>query len=400
MMNYKQDFPLLAKNPVAYLDNAASTQKPKVVIDAISNFYETKYANVHRGLYQLSEQATQAYEDAREEVRTFIGAEKQEEIIFTSGTTASINLVANSLGDLLLKVGDVILLNPTDHHSNIIPWQLVAKRIGAEIQWFDITADAEIDLETVGEKITPEVKIIAVGHIANGSGIINPIAEIIEHAHKHDIPVVVDAAQSVPHLAIDVQKLDCDFLAFSGHKLCGPTGSGVLYGKEKWLERMEPWQGGGEMMSEVSRTGATWAELPAKFEAGTPNIAGAIGLAAAMKYLNGIGMDVIHDATNEIYKYLMIELQNLDYITVLGTSDMSKRNSIASFKIAGAHPHDIAQILDDNQVAVRAGHHCAQLLMECWNVVATTRASVYFYNDKNDVDLLIAGLQEVNKIFK
>ncbi len=397
--SFKHDFPIFVGNSLAYLDNAATSQKPQVVIDTLVNFYSTSNANVHRGLYDLSEKATEVYEAARVTTQQFIHASAPEEIIFTSGTTASINLLASSLSALQLQPGDVILLSPTEHHSNIVPWQLAAQRHGATIAWFDLTVDGTIDEGTIINKITDRVKIISVAHIANSSGTINPIEKIISIAHTKGIPVIVDGAQSVPHLATDVQALDCDFLVFSSHKMCGPTGVGVLYGKRAWLERMEPWQGGGDMIKEVHRDYSTWADIPNKFEAGTPNIAGVIGLAAAINYLQDIGMDSIEARCNELYTYLLDQLVSLEFVHIYGTKKRTERNSIVSFGVAGVHPHDVADILNREQVAIRAGHHCAQLLMTAWQVPATCRVSVYFYNEHSDIDTLIVGLKKVHETF-
>lgn len=396
---YKKDFPIFRDNNLAYLDNAATSQKPQVVIDSLVDFYTTSNANVHRGLYDLSEKATEAYEAARVTTQQFIHATAPEEIIFTSGTTASLNLLATSLSALQLQPGDSILLSPTEHHSNIVPWQLAAQGHNATIEWFDLNIDGTINEATIASKITERVKIVSVAHIANSSGTINPIEKIISIAHAKGIPVIIDGAQSVPHLVTDVQKLDCDFLVFSSHKMCGPTGVGVLYGKRDWLERMSPWQGGGDMIKEVHRDYSTWAELPNKFEAGTPNIAGVVGLAEAIRYLEGIGMKSIRTTCDNLYTYLLDQLATLDFVHIYGTKDRLQRNSIVSFGVAGVHPHDVADILNREQVAIRAGHHCAQLLMAAWQVPATCRASVYFYNEPSDIDKLIVGLKKVYETF-
>ncbi len=396
----QKDFPLLANSDVAFLDNAASTQKPRVVIDAITNFYSTSNANVHRGLYDLSEKATAMYEAVRDSTQAFINAKQREEIIFTSGTTASLNLVANSLGELVLKKGSVILLSPTEHHSNLVPWQIIAERYDAELRWFDLNDDGSLNLDALADKFDDSVAIVSIGHISNASGIVHPIETIIELAHQYDIPVIVDAAQSAPHQVIDVQKLDCDFLAFSAHKMMGPTGVGILYGKREWLDKMPPWQGGGDMIREVTCQQSTWAELPSKFEAGTPNIAGVVGFGAALEYLQGIGIDTLNIYVEELYEYLLKQLQSVGGLSVLGPSDMQQRSSIASFTLQGIHPHDIAHILNDNNVAIRAGHHCAQPLMQHWNVSATARASIYVYNTQEDVDRLVIGLEKVKETFK
>ncbi len=390
------DFPLLQNTNVAWLDNASTTQKPQVVLEAMTEHYIHYNANVHRGIYTLGEQATVAYESVRGQVQAFINASSSEEIIFTSGTTTSLNLVANSLGQLLLKPGDVILLSPLEHHSNLVSWQLVAQRTGAKLEFFEVLPNvAVIDVTALDKKIHERVKIISVTHISNAAGTIQPIETIITIAHRHHIPVVIDAAQSVPHGSIDVQKIDCDFLVFSGHKLCGPTGTGVLYGKKQWLEQMPPWQGGGDMIREVALEQSTYNDLPYKFEAGTPNIAGVIGLGAALSYLQTIGMMRIQQATTKIYQYLLDQLAQLDFVQVLGTVNRMQRSSIVSMTVKNVHPHDVAQILDAHHVAVRAGHHCCQPLMQLWQVPATTRISVYFYNTTEDINRLIVGLKDV-----
>jgi cysteine desulfurase/selenocysteine lyase len=386
----KPDFPLL-QSQLAYLDNAATTQKPAVVLEAMDQFYRTINSNVHRGLYQISEHATAQYEAVRDQVQQFIHAKQREEIIFTSGTTASINTLAYALTDLLVKPGDVILLSTVEHHSNLVPWQLAAKRHQAKLEFFDP--------EQLPSALPAHTKLVAMAHVANSSGQVLPVEQMIQLAHASNVPVVIDAAQSVPHQSIDVQALDCDFLAFSAHKLCGPTGVGVLYGKRQWLEQLQPVYGGGDMIRTVSLHASTWNDLPYKFEAGTPNIAGVIGLGAAIQYLSKLGMDNIQLETQAVYGYLLEQLRALPFVKLYGPSDDTKRSSIASFTVDGVHAHDVASILDQHQVAVRAGHHCAQPVMEQWGVPATARASVYFYNDRSDVDQLIAGLQVVFKTF-
>lgn len=395
----RDDFPLLKTQDVVWLDNASSTQKPEAVLQAMDEFYRKRYANVHRGLYKLSEVATEQFEAVRDTVQQFIHAYNHEEIIFTSGTTASINLVASELSRLLLNKGDVILLTPMEHHSNLVPWQLAANRFGARLEFFDLTPDDRLDLTTLAQKFHSRVKIVACAHISNAAGTINPIDRVIAEAHRHGIPVVIDAAQSTPHLALDVQALDCDFLAFSAHKMCGPTGVGVLYGKHQWLEQMQPWQGGGDMIRTVTLEHSTWADPPYKFEAGTPNVAGIIGLGAAIEYLQKIEMARIQTVVQELSDYLVEQLRSLDFVSVYGPNNPKERHAIASFTVAGVHGHDVAQLLDRNQIAVRAGHHCAQPLMERWGVPATIRASVYFYNTREDVDRLIEGLKVVYHIF-
>ncbi|MFA6475342.1 MAG: SufS family cysteine desulfurase [Patescibacteria group bacterium] len=385
----KHDFPIL-NNKLVYLDNAATSQKPEAVWQAMDQFYRTTNANVHRGLYRIAEQATTQYEAVRDTVKNFIGANSREEIIFTSGTTASINLLAYSLSNLLLQPGDVILLSKVEHHSNLVPWQLAAQRHQAKLEFFDPA--------NLPNQLPERTKIVSMAHIANSSGLILPIEKIIALAHVNNIPVIIDAAQSVPHLAIDVQKINCDFMAFSAHKMCGPTGIGVLYGKKNWLEKLEPVNSGGDMIRTVSLQEATWNDLPYKFEAGTPNIAGVIGLGAAIKYLQNIGLEKIQQTTNDVYQYLLEQIQQLDFVTTYGLTKHA--SSIVSFNVKGVHAHDVASILDQSNVAVRAGHHCAQPVMEQWGVPATVRASVYFYNDKADIDKLIVGLKKVYERFK
>lgn len=386
----RADFPLL-QSKLAYLDNAATTQKPTVVLEAMNQFYRTINSNVHRGLYHISEQATTQYEAVRDQVQQFIHAQQREEIIFTSGTTASINTLAYALGERLLKPGDVILLSRLEHHSNLVPWQLAAKRHQAKLEFFDP--------EALPTTLPEHTKLVAMTHIANSSGQILPIEQMIQLAHAYDVPVVIDAAQSVPHQPIDVQALDCDFLAFSAHKLCGPTGVGVLYGKRTWLEQLQPVYGGGDMIRTVTLQTSTWNDLPYKFEAGTPNIAGVIGFGAAIQYLTALGMENIQLETQAVYGYLLEQLRTLPFVTLYGPTDDLQRSSIASFTIAGIHAHDVASVLDQYQVAVRAGHHCAQPVMEQWGVAATARASVYFYNNRADIDQLITGLQAVYRKF-
>lgn len=395
--NPKQDFPLLKDSDLAYLDSAATSQKPSVALDAVQRFYETSNANVHRGIYQLSEHASQQYEQTRDSVQQFIHAKFREEIIFTSGTTASINTLAYSLSAAVLQPGDVILLSPTEHHSNLVPWQQAAQRHGATLEWFTLTTDMRIDVSQIEQHMHDRVKLVAVGHVSNALGTINPIEHIIAAAHAKQIPVVIDAAQSVPHMPVDVQVIDCDFLAFSGHKLCGPTGTGVLYGKREWLERLEPCQFGGDMINSVELTSSSWAELPAKFEAGTPNIAGVIGLGAAVEYLSGLGMQTVRTHVDAVYSYLLEQLRDVEGVTLYGVTDNTQRSSIAAFNYRNYHAHDVAQVLDQQNIAVRAGHHCAQPVMNILNVPATVRASVYMYTTKQDVDALISGLKTIDE---
>ncbi|MBI2416046.1 MAG: SufS family cysteine desulfurase [Candidatus Kerfeldbacteria bacterium] len=393
------DFPLLNTTHLAWLDNAATSQKPQAVLTAMTDFYSTTNANVHRGIYRLSEQATAAYEAVREQTRQLIGAASTTEIIFTSGATAGLNLLANALSSYVLKPDDVILLTPAEHHSNLVPWQLQAARYGAKLEFLPMRTDTTLDLATLANRLHDRVKLVALAHIANATGTVHDIQTIIQQARQRSIPVVIDAAQSVPHRSINVQQLDCDFLVWSGHKMCGPTGTGVVYGKQAWLEQLPPWQGGGNMIRTVFLDHATWNDLPYKFEAGTPNIAGVIGLGAAIKYLQTLGFDQIQASTETVYHYLLDQLATLDFVQVLGPTDRTQRSSIASFVVPGVHPHDVAQILDQHNVAVRAGHHCAQPLLRQLAIPATTRASVYFYNTTADIDQLVIGLKQVYSTF-
>lgn len=401
MSDYKKDFPIFTRYPdLTYLDNAATAQTPQVVIDAMTQYYTTANANVHRGLYTLSETATTQYELARDSVQTFIGAAEREEIIFTSGTTASINLVAYTFC-VGLTANDVILVSPLEHHSNLVPWQIITQRTGAQLVFLDAHPDGTLNLATLEKKLTSNVKLVAVSHISNAIGSVHDIKTIIQQAHNKNIPVLIDAAQSVPHMSVHVQELDCDFLAFSGHKMCGPTGVGVLYGKRKLLEQLPPFMGGGDMIREVSLQSSTWNDLPYKFEAGTPNISGVIGLGTAVDYVQSIGMDTIYALTHDVYDYLYTQLTQLDFVEIFGPKDFTQRHSIISFNVRGVHPHDVAHLLNEDNIAVRAGHHCAQPVMQLWKVPATVRASVYFYNTLQDVDKLITGLKKVyNKFIK
>lgn len=395
----QSDFPILQHTGVHWLDNAATTHKPEVVLQAMDKFARQEYANVHRGIYRLAEVATARYEGVRDQMQQWLHASSREEIIFTSGTTAGLNLVAAQLSTLLLKPGDVILTTPFEHHSNLVPWQMAAKRHAATLEFFDVTADDSIDRTTIAQKLHSRVKIVTLAHISNAIGTVHPIAEIIHQAHQRNIPVVIDAAQSAAHFDLDVQTLDCDFLALSAHKLCGPTGVGVLYGKRRWLEQLEPQFGGGDMIRSVTLSEATWNDLPYKFEAGTPNIMGVIGLGAALEYLTTHTAVDRAAAVTPLYNQLLDELAARDYITVYGPTDRNLRHSIVSFTVQGAHPHDVAQMLDVMNVAVRAGHHCAQPVMERWQVPATVRASIYFYNTAEDVQALVQGLDMTYKKF-
>ena len=397
------DFPILNQKvndePLVYLDNAASTQKPKQVIEKIQTYYEESNANVYRGVHALSERATRLYEEARHKLADFIGASQAEEVIFTRGTTTGLNWVAHNLGQLVLEEGDEILISYMEHHSNIIPWQQIAKLTGAHLRYIDLTPDGQLDLEDAKNKISPKTKILAITHVSNVLGVVNPIKELGQLIHQQEGILVVDGAQAVPHMAIDVQDLDADFYAFSGHKMCGPTGIGVLYGKRKWLEAIEPAEFGGEMIQVVDLYDSTWADLPHKFEAGTPNIAGAIGLAAAVDYLQDLGMDQIFQHEHDLASYTLSRLQAKDGVTVFGPSDPEKRSGVIAFNIDGLHPHDVATALDLEGVAIRAGHHCAQPLMKYINQPATARASFYLYNTKADADKLLEAIDKTKEFF-
>jgi cysteine desulfurase/selenocysteine lyase len=396
----RADFPILNQEVngcrLAFLDNAASSQRPQAVIDTISHYYEHDHANVHRGVHTLSHRATDAYEGAREKVRSFINAASQTEIVFTSGTTAAINLVAGSLGQDI-RAGDEILISHLEHHSNIVPWQLLCERTGAILRVAPINHEGEILLADMLGMINPTTRLVAVAHISNALGTVNPIAQIIEAAHQQGVPVLVDGAQAAPHESVDVQKLGCDFYAFSGHKMCGPTGIGVLYGREEWLERLPPWQGGGEMILSVNFEKSIYNDLPYKFEAGTPNIAGAIGLGAAIDYLQATGMERIADYEAELLAYMTEQLSQVQNIRLIGTAQ--KKAGVQSFVIEGIHPHDLGTVLDHQGVAIRTGHHCAMPVMEFFDIPGTARASIAFYNNRQDIDQLIEGLAVAAKMF-
>ncbi|MCE9548579.1 MAG: cysteine desulfurase, partial [Planctomycetia bacterium] len=382
-----------------YLDNAASTQRPNQVIDAVADVYRHKYSNVHRGIHWLSDQSTDLFEEAREKVRVFIGAAEREEIIFTPGTTEGINLVARSWGDANLKAGDEILLTELEHHSNIVPWQQLATRVGAVIRWLPVTDDGLLNMAELDNLLTPKTKMLAVAAVSNVLGTITPLSELIARAHAVGALVLVDAAQSAPHQPLDVAKLGADFLAFSGHKMLGPTGVGVLYGRRELLEAMPPFMGGGSMIRRVTRDGFEPADLPAKFEAGTPPIVSAIGLGTAIDYLNRVGLSAIHE--HELKLTIMAHqlLADVPGMKFLGPPPTEK-GGIVSFVLDGIHAHDIAQILDRFGVAVRAGHHCAMPLHKRLGVNASTRASFYFYNTPGEVEALAAALYETRRVFK
>ncbi|MBV1789831.1 cysteine desulfurase [Marinobacterium sp. D7] len=395
------DFPLLARQmhgrPLVYLDNAATSQKPQPVLDALQYYYRQQNANVHRGVYQLSEEATAAYEAARARVQRFINAAAMEEIIFLRGTTEAINLVAQAYARPRLQPGDEVLISAIEHHSNIVPWQIVCRQTGAQLRVIPVLDNGELDQSAFAELLGPRVRLLALTHVSNALGTINPIAEMIAQAHRQGIPVLIDGAQAVPHLRVDLQALDADFYAFSGHKLYGPTGIGALYGKRRILEAMEPWQGGGEMISQVSFEHTDYNQLPYKFEAGTPNIADAIGLAAALDYVDNLGLEVIAAHERQLLAYGTRALQQVPGLRLIGTAP--DKAAILSFVMAQAHPHDISTILDRCGVAVRAGHHCAMPLMQRFGLAGTARASLALYNSRQDIDVLIEALHQVVRMF-
>ncbi|WP_206912066.1 aminotransferase, class V [Enterococcus sp. DIV0840] len=400
----RQQFPILFQEvndePLVYLDNAATTQKPKVVLDKLTYYYEHDNANVHRGVHTLAERATKEYEDAREKVRAFINAKETAETLFTRGTTTSLNWVAKSYGDLVVEAGDEIVISYMEHHSNIIPWQQLAERKGATLKYIEITADGFLDMESAKEQITDKTKIVSIAHVSNVLGVINPVAELADLAHSHGAVLVVDGAQAVPHMPVDVQAIDADFYAFSGHKMCGPTGIGVLYGKRELLDQMEPVEFGGEMIDFVNLYDSTWKELPWKFEAGTPNIAGAIALGTAIDFLTEISLEEIHQHEAELVAYVLPKLLAIEGLTVYGPQDSAHHTGVLAFNLDGLHPHDTATALDMEGVAVRAGHHCAQPLLKYLNVSATARASFYLYNTKADADRLIEAILATKEFFQ
>ncbi|UFT98246.1 cysteine desulfurase [Radiobacillus kanasensis] len=396
----REQFPILQQevngHPLVYLDSAATSQKPISVIEAVENYYKQNNSNVHRGVHTLGNRATDHYEGAREKVRNFINAASTKETIFTRGTTTSINTIAYSYARANLSEGDEVVITYMEHHSNIIPWQQAVKATGATLKYIPMQEDGTIRLEDVRETITSNTKIVSMMHVSNVLGSVNPIKEVAAIAHEHGAIMVVDGAQSVPHMKVDVQDLDCDFYAFSGHKMCGPTGIGVLYGKQHLLEEMEPVEFGGEMIDFVHLYESTWKELPWKFEGGTPIIAGAIGLGAAIDFLTEIGLDKIYEHETQLAHYAMKQLRELDGVTIYGPE---KRAGLVTFNLSDVHPHDTATVLDAEGIAVRAGHHCAQPLMKWLDVTATARASFYLYNTESDVDRLVEGLKRTKEYF-
>ena len=397
----RKDFPILDQivndEPLVYLDNAATTQKPKAILEAVNRYYQEDNANVHRGVHTLAERATASYEAARETVRRFINASSTKEILFTRGTTTGLNWIGR-FAEEILEEGDEVLISIMEHHSNILPWQEACRKTGAKLVYAYLK-DGGLDLEDFREKLTDRTKFVSITHASNVLGVINPIQELAQLAHEKGAIMVVDGAQSVPHMKIDVQKLDADFFVFSGHKMAGPTGIGVLYGKEHYLNQMSPVEFGGEMIDFVYEQSATWKELPWKFEAGTPNMAGAIGLAAAIDYLEAIGMDAIEHHEQDLIAYVFPKLQAIEGLKIYGSQDLAKRSGVISFNLGDLHPHDLATALDYEGVAVRAGHHCAQPLIQYLEVPATARASFYLYNTKEDCDKLVEALIKTKEFF-
>lgn len=399
----RKEFPTLHQEVngkyLAYLDNAATSQKPRKVLEVIEHYYNRDNANVHRGIHELSRRATLAYEGAREKMASWLGAAEASEIVWTRGTTESINLVASTWGVDELKEGDEILLSTMEHHSNIVPWQLVARRTGARLRYLEMDQEGRLRLEELDQVLTDRTRLVAITQVSNALGTINPLEPVVRAAHQKGALVLVDGAQAVPHMKVDVGELGVDFYAFSSHKMCGPTGIGVLWARKELLEGMSPYQGGGEMISVVERDMSTWASVPHKFEAGTPNIAGAVGAAAAVEFMEEVGYDTIQAHERMLLGYALEKIQEIPGMEVFGPTDPVLRSGVISFALGDAHPHDIATILDSEGVAIRAGHHCAQLVMKHLGVAATTRASFSMYNTTDDVDRLIAGLDVVQNIF-
>jgi cysteine desulfurase/selenocysteine lyase len=397
----REDFPALAQSvnghPLVYLDSAASAQQPQAVIDKVVQYQSHDHANVHRGVHTLSVRATEAYEGARDVIQKFINARSRSEVVYTRGTTESINLVAQSFCRPLLEPGDKILVTHLEHHSNIVPWQIVCDQAGAELVVAPINDAGEVEIDTLFQQLEGGVKLLAIAHVSNALGTLIPLKQVIEKAHSLDVPVLVDGAQAVPHMPVDVQDLDCDFFAFSGHKMFGPTGIGVLYGKEQLLDAMPPYQGGGDMILEVHFTGTTYNELPYKFEAGTPNISGAVGLGAAVEYLQAAGMDAISTYEHELLQYMTEQLAHVDGVRLIGTA--AEKASVQSFLVDDIHPHDIGTILDHEGVAIRTGHHCAMPVMDYYGIAGTARASLGLYNNREDIDRLVAALATAKEIF-
>ena len=397
----RSEFPILGRevygHRLVYLDNAATTQKPLCVLDAMRDEYLNANANVHRGVHYLSQRATELHEGAREAVRQFIGARSTSEIVFTRGTTESINLVASSFCDAFMKEGDEVIVTEMEHHSNIVPWQLQQQRRGIKIKVLKISDSGELLLDEIDDFFTEKTRLLSLCHVSNVLGTVNPVADIIRKAHDHGVPVLVDGAQSVPHMKVDVQALDCDFFAFSGHKMYGPTGVGVLYGKEKWLEQMPPYQGGGEMIESVTMEKTTFAQLPFKFEAGTPDYIATHGLATAIKFIDSIGIESIREYEKQLTAYATEKLSSIDGMRIFGTQP--EKDAVVSFLVGDIHHMDLGTLLDRLGIAVRTGHHCAQPLMERLGVLGTVRASLALYNTREEIDILVEGIERVRKMF-
>jgi cysteine desulfurase/selenocysteine lyase len=396
-------FPALAQevngHPLAYLDNAASTQKPLEVLETLERFYREDYANVHRGAHELSMRATDAYEAARRRVAVLLGISDPAELIWTSGTTGGLNLVANAWGGAFLREGDEVLLSVMEHHSNLVPWQLLAQRTGARLRFLDVDEEGRLDLSALGDLLTERTRVVSLAHVSNALGTVNPVSEIAEAAHAVGAVRVVDGAQSAPHLPVDVEALGCDFFAFSGHKMCGPTGIGGLWGRRELLERMPPFLGGGDMIERVELERSTWAPLPQKFEAGTPHIAGAVGLGAAADFLAAVGREAILAHERALLAHALERLREVPDLVVLGPRDPAERSGVVSFTLGDIHPHDLATILDASGIAIRAGHHCAQPLMRRLALPGTARASFYLYNTREEVNRLVEALGRAREIF-
>ena len=399
-MDFKEDFPIFKNRDIAYLDSGATAQKPQIVIDAINNFYDKFNANPHRGAYTLSVEATAVYEDTRAKIAKFINAKHPEEIIFSKNASESLNLLAYSYGLDNLKNGDDVVISIMEHHSNLVPWQFVTQKTGSELKYMYINDEFELSKEEIESKITDNTKIVGITHVSNVLGTINNVKEIIKYAHKKGAVVIVDASQSIPHMKIDVQDLDADFLAFSGHKMFAPLGIGVLYGKRELLNKMNPFLMGGDMIEYVHEQNTTFAPLPNKFEAGTQNVEGVVGLGAAIDYINSIGYDKIQEHDREIVEYAREKLLKLDYLDLYMTPNVENHSAVISFNIKGVHPHDVASILDSENVCVRSGNHCAQPLMRFLGIDSTCRASFYVYNTKDDIDRLVAGIEKAYKMFE
>ena len=399
----RREFPTLEQSvngrPLVYLDNAATSQKPRVVLDALRAYYENDNSNVHRGIHELSRRATVAYEESRAKVAGWVGAAEPSEIIWTRGTTEAINLVSTAWGLDNVGEGDEILISVLEHHSNIIPWQLLARRTGAVIKYIELDEQGRWILDELPRLLTDRTKVVAISHVSNALGTVNPVKRVAAAAHEVGALVLVDGAQGAVHMKVDVQELGVDCYAFSGHKMCGPTGIGALWARRDLLDSMEPYQGGGEMIHFVGRDESSWATVPHKFEAGTPNIAGAIGMGAAIDFLSGVGMDAIEKHEHELLEYALERMNAVDGIRIYGPQSPDEHSALISFTLGDAHPHDISTILDSEGIAVRAGHHCAQLAMQHFGISATARASIYLYNTESDIDRLIEGLEQVRGIF-